>query len=425
MVHYVSKNLSSIINLISDLFLIFGLAFLLIYIEPLASILAIIFLFLTAGSLNLISKSYNFRFGKTQAKQSKKINKHVIQSFRALRNIKILNIEKNFFEHFSNILFFEIRARANQGIIKSLPRGILELLGVLTIVTIVIVLYFSGTEFEDLVSYIGLFFVSVTKLLPATNRILLHLQALRFGQASVDIFDTEFNSKNEKKEQTLQKNIAEFNEDFKSLQFNNVSFSYEEKKPVLNDLNFEMLKGQILGISGESGKGKSTLLDIISGLLEKKSGEILINNKSNVLLSKGWQRKIGFVFQDTYLLDDSLKKNIALGYDEKNIEIERIDYAIKNSDLKDFVKSLDGGINYRFGDIEQRLSGGQKQRIGIARALYNKPEILILDEATSALDLETEEKILSILKNLKSQCSIIIVSHKKNTLKICDKIIEL
>ena len=425
LVHYVSKNLSSIINLISDLFLIFGLAFLLIYIEPLASILAIIFLFLTAGSLNLISKSYNFRFSKTQAKQSKKINKHVIQSFRALRNIKILNIEKNFFEHFSNILFFEIRARANQGIIKSLPRGILELLGVLTIVTIVIVLYFSGTEFEDLVSYIGLFFVSVTKLLPATNRILLHLQALRFGQASVDIFDTEFNSKNEKKEQTLQKNIAEFNEDFKSLQFNNVSFSYEEKKPVLNDLNFEMLKGQILGISGESGKGKSTLLDIISGLLEKKSGEILINNKSNVLLSKGWQRKIGFVFQDTYLLDDSLKKNIALGYDEKNIEIERIDYAIKNSDLKDFVKSLDGGINYRFGDIEQRLSGGQKQRIGIARALYNKPEILILDEATSALDLETEEKILSILKNLKSQCSIIIVSHKKNTLKICDKIIEL
>ena len=157
LVHYVSKNLSSIINLISDLFLIFGLAFLLIYIEPLASILAIIFLFLTAGSLNLISKSYNFRFGKTQAKQSKKINKHVIQSFRALRNIKILNIEKNFFEHFSNILFFEIRARANQGIIKSLPRGILELLGVLTIVTIVIVLYFSGTEFEDLVSYIGLF----------------------------------------------------------------------------------------------------------------------------------------------------------------------------------------------------------------------------------------------------------------------------
>ena len=136
-----------------------------------------------------------------------------------------------------------------------------------------------------------------------------------------------------------------------------------------------MLKGQILGISGESGKGKSTLLDIISGLLEKKSGEILINNKSNVLLSKGWQRKIGFVFQDTYLLDDSLKKNIAVGYDEKNIEIERIDYAIKNSDLKDFVKSLDGGINYRFGDIEQRLSGGQKQRIGIARALYNKPEI--------------------------------------------------
>ncbi len=425
LVHYVSKNLSSIINLFSDLFLIFGLAFLLIYIEPLASILAIIFLFLTAGSLNLVSKSYNFRFGKTQAKQSKKINKHVIQSFRALRNIKILNIEKNFFEHFGQILFLEIRARTNQGIIKSLPRGILELLGVLTIVSIVLVLYSTGTEFEALVSYVGLFFVSVTKLLPATNRILLYLQALRFGQASVEIFNTEFNSKIEKREQSLRKNIINFEEDFRSLQFNNVCFSYDEKKIVLNNLSFEMQRGQILGISGESGKGKSTLLDIISGLLEKKSGEIFVNNKSNVLLTKGWQKKIGFVFQDTYLLDDSLKNNIALGYEEKDIESEKIDYAIKNSDLSDFVKTLDGGINYSFGDIEQRLSGGQKQRIGIARALYNKPEILILDEATSALDLETEEKILRILKNLKSKCSIIIVSHKKNTLKICDKIIEL
>lgn len=422
---YVFKNISSIINLFSELFLILGLTFLLIYIEPLASILAIIFLLLTAGSLNLITKSFNFRFGKTQAKQTKKINKHVIQTFRILRNIKILNLEKNFFKQFSQNLSPEVRARTNQGIIQLLTRGIFEVLGILSIVTIISVFYISGTDLNDIVSYVGLFFVSVIKLLPATNRILLYFQILRFGQASVEIFNSEFKFKSKRIENDQKINIINFDEEFNTLSFKNVSFSYDKKKSVLKNLNFEMHRGQILGVSGESGKGKSTLLDIISGFLEKNDGEILVNNKKNVLLSRGWQRKIGFVFQDTYLLDDSLKNNIALGIDEGNIEIEKINYAIKNSDLDKFVQSLDGGVNYSLGEIEQRLSGGQKQRIGIARALYNKPEILILDEATSALDLETEEKILNVLQNLKSQCSIIIVSHKKNTLKICDKIIEL
>lgn len=153
--------------------------------------------------------------------------------------------------------------------------------------------------------------------------------------------------------------------------------------------------------------------------------QILVNGKEYVLTSNGWQKKIGFVFQDTYLLDDTLKKNIAIGVDDKDIDEKKIDFSIKHSQLADFVASFKNDINQTFGDIEQRLSGGQKQRIGIARALYNNPEILILDEATSALDYLTEEKILNILKELKSKCTIIIVSHKKNTLKICDKIIEL
>ena len=167
------------------------------------------------------------------------------------------------------------------------------------------------------------------------------------------------------------------------------------------------------------------MLDLISGLIKEDSGQILINGKEHVTTSNGWQKKIGFVFQDTYLLDDTLKKNIAIGVNDKDIDEKKIDFSIKNSQLDDFVSSFKNDVNQTFGDIEQRLSGGQKQRIGIARALYNNPEILILDEATSALDYLTEDKILNILKELKSKCTIIIVSHKKNTLKICDKIIKL
>ena len=422
---YVFKNLSSITNLFSDFFLIFGLTCLLIFLEPLASILAIIFLIMVAGSINFIAKSYNIRFGKIRAKQSKIINKHIIQTFRALRNIKILNIQENFLDKFEQNLFPEVRARTNQGIIQSLPRIILEILGIFTIATILGILHFSGGDFQESVSFIGVFFVSIIKLLPATNRIIIYLQVLRFGKASVNIINKEFYTINESKNNITKKDQVFFDEKFKSLEFKNISFAYEKNNFVIKDLNFYFDNSQIIGISGESGKGKSTLLDLISGLIIPQKGEIIINGKKNIIQLNEWKKKIGFVFQDTYLLDDSLKNNIALGFDEDKIENEKIDYAIKYSQLDKFSNELENGIDYVFGDIEQRLSGGQKQRIGIARALYNKPEILILDEATSALDFETEKKILDILKELKFECSIIIVSHKKSTLSICDKIINL
>ena len=136
-------------------------------------------------------------------------------------------------------------------------------------------------------------------------------------------------------------------------------------------------------------------------------------------------KKIGFVFQETYLLDVSLKNNVAFGYNEDQIDNTKVMNSIKKAQLDSFVKNLKEGINERFGDIGLTLSGGQKQRIGIARAMYNNPEILILDEATSSLDVETEENILKLLKELSLNCTIIIVSHKQNTLKICDKIISL
>ena len=376
-------------------------------------------------SIFIKTRSYNLRFGKIRAKQSKILNKHLIQTFRALRNIKISNIQENFLNFFKRNYYSEIRARTNQSIIQQLPRGALEVVGVMTIIFLILVLNVINVNYENSISFIGIFFVCIIRLLPATNRILQSIQALRFGQSTLNILKKEFDSKDIIRP-TISNNISkDFDENFKNLNFKNVYFSYEKNKEVLKNLNFEILHGQIVGISGESGSGKSTLLDLVSGLIKEDSGQILVNGKENVTISNGWQKKIGFVFQDTYLLDDTLKKNIAIGVNDKDIDAKKIAFSIKHSQLDDFVDSFKSNENQTFGDIEQRLSGGQKQRIGIARALYNNPEILILDEATSALDYLTEEKILNILKELKSKCTIIIVSHKKNTLKICDKIIEL
>ena len=190
-------------------------------------------------------------------------------------------------------------------------------------------------------------------------------------------------------------------------------------------MNFTIKKNEIVGISGETGKGKSTLLDLISGFLIQENGKILVNDTELKNIQADWQKKVGFVFQETYLLDVSLKNNVAFGYNESQIDTSRVINSLKKAQLETFVKNLKEGINEKFGDIGLSLSGGQKQRIGIARALYNNPEILILDEATNSLDIETEENILELLKELSLNCTIIIVSHKKNTFKICDKIIKL
>ena len=424
--NYPFKNLTSIINLINDFILIFGLILLLLIIEVRISILAILFVCFCGFFLGYITRNYNINFGKIRAKQSKFVNKHIVETFRAIRNIKIMSKEKYFFDTYDNNYLREVRARANQAIIQQLPKGILELIGIFTLFIVLYFFYLFDFDIPFATSYIGVFLVCMVRLIPSINRILFSLQALRFGKVTLKILTEEFNEL-EKKETVFNKNknLKKFNEAFKLLEFNNVDFSYENRKKIFSELNFTIKKNQIVGVSGETGKGKSTLLDLISGFLIQDSGKILVNNIELKDIKTDWQKKIGFVFQETYLLDVSLKNNVAFGYNEDQIDNTKVMNSIKKAQLDSFVKNLKEGINERFGDIGLTLSGGQKQRIGIARAMYNNPEILILDEATSSLDVETEENILKLLKELSLNCTIIIVSHKQNTLKICDKIISL
>tara|TARA_B100001057_G_scaffold501285_1_gene623205 strand:- start:1211 stop:2917 length:1707 start_codon:yes stop_codon:yes gene_type:complete len=424
--NYPFKNLTSIINLINDFVLIVGLISLLIIIEARISILAILFVCFCGFFLGYITRNYNINFGKIRAKQSKFINKHIVETFRAIRNIKIMSKEKYFFDTYDNNYLREIRARANQAIIQQLPKGILELIGIFTIFIVLYFFYLLDFDIPSATSYIGVFLVCMIRLIPSINRILFSLQALRFGKATLKILSNEFYDL-ERKENDINKSSSQkkLNGKFEFLEFKDVDFSYENRKSIFSKLNFIIKKNEIVGISGETGKGKSTLLDLICGFLRQDSGKISINDQELKDIKTDWQKKVGFVFQETYLLDVSLKNNIAFGYNEDQIDTVKVMDSIKKAQLESFVKNLKEGINEKFGDIGLTLSGGQKQRIGIARAMYNDPEILILDESTSSLDIETEENILKLLKELSLNCTIIIVSHKQNTLKICDKLIKL
>ena len=214
--------------------------------------------------------------------------------------------------------------------------------------------------------------------------------------------------------------------DFSSeIKFANVSFGFNEGDLILEKVNIEILKGQTIGIIGESGSGKSTFVDLLIGLLNHTSGEILIDGNKNFYSNQSWRNKIGYVSQSIYLLDDTIKNNIALGIPESIIDEVRINKLLKNIKLETFINKLKFGINTKVGERGVQLSGGQKQRIGIARALYHNPDILVLDEATSALDLETEKEVMKTIFSIKGEKTIIIVAHRLSTLDIADEIYKV
>ena len=259
------------------------------------------------------------------------------------------------------------------------------------------------------------------RLIPAYNIITGGLSAIKYNKKSVKlIYETILNiQKTEIK--SKYKKIS--NIDFKfndNIKIKDLSFYYS-KKNILNIENLVIYKNKFHGIMGESGSGKSTFLDIISLMQKFTSGSITVSNQNILDFEYDWKKLIGYVPQDTILIDDALKKNIAFGITDDEIDTHLIKELIKKMDLTNFVDNLDNGIDTNVGDKGLKMSGGQKQRIGIARALYFNPKILLLDESTSSLDIETEKNILLHLKNIsKDKMTVLFSTHRQSSLDICD-----
>ena len=277
----------------------------------------------------------------------------------------------------------------------------------------------------DMKILFGVFAVAGFRLLPSARNIMNAWSALRYNRYTVDVLGSadiadDINLDNEA-------NAIAFEE---SIELRNLSFRFENgEKETLHNLSLTIHKGEKVGINGESGVGKTTLLNILLGLYTPTEGGIyvdgaLLNEKSY----RSWQNRIGYVSQNTFLADSTIVENIAFGYDEKDIDMARIDSVIEAASLKEFVASLPNGINTRIGECGALLSGGQRQRIGIARALYKQADILFFDEATSSLDNATEQSINSAIEHLSSadeNLTIVVVAHRESSLGYCDRIITL
>lgn len=412
------------IDLIIEIILLSALFFLLLFVEPLVTIVMLL-IFAFVGSLYfLLVKKKMLNYGYIRQKTNVQKLKLYKEFFLNIRFLLIYKKTKRIF----NAIFDNLNKIKNLNtrytFLQSFPRLLFEYLIIIIFGFFVIgYIYSDHLLMQNLIPTLALFSAAAFRMLPSINKIIIKLQNLKYAKSAMELISNEINNSNGVKDN--KKNEEQFI--FKNLNFKNVFFKYDNRQDyVIEDATFNIEKGKIYGFIGRTGSGKTTLTDLIMGLLDVKSGEIKLNNKFDLSEVKfDWHKKIGFVPQNIFLEDDTIKNNIAYGEFDEEINKNNLSKSIKSAQLEDFISNLGNGLSTQVGENGSKLSGGQIQRIGIARALYFNPEILILDEITSSLDSNTEEQILNVIKNLKNEITIILITHKTSAMVICDEIFEV
>jgi len=360
-----------------------------------------------------------YRWGQLLQDTTLACAQHLLQFFHAFKEIVLLGKRDAFVSAYNDHSRQKARAQAIKTATNNLPRMVLEVLFVGLFVVTIAYLCLEHESPVQMIGILGGYFYVGFRLMPGLNRIINLLNSFKTVIPSIERVYKEYSTIG------VQNNYADVPDLVfeKFITLKNVSFHYlNTKKDVLKHINLEIKKGECIGIVGETGSGKSTLVDLVLGLLKPYEGSILIDDQYPAA-SYQWHQKIGYVPQSIYLTDDTIEANIAFG--EKEIDDKRLNDAIDAAQLRKLIDQLPKGSKTIVGERGVRLSGGERQRIAIARALYRNPEILIFDEATSALDNETEARLMETIHTVSQDRTVLMIAHRLTTLKNCDRIIEI
>ncbi len=417
----VGVGIEPMLSMISEGLIVLALLAVLIVFEPLGTFLVVGVLLLTTLVFHKLSDRKLQDWGNRRQFEKGRIIRTIQQSLGAIKDIQVLNREDWFIgEHNKHQLSDQSLLRKIITV-QSLPRLWLEVMAIGGLTGLVGVMLGSGKDPSEIVPVVGLFAATAFRVMPSISKIVGSKQQLKVSRTAIETIYTDLHLP---VRLTQEEKLSQFV--FSDLATRDLKFSYEgTDRSVLDDICVRIRSGEAVGFVGQSGSGKSTLIDIMLGLLEPQSGSVLINGQDISQVKTAWQKSIGYIPQTIFLMDDSLRRNIAIGIADNEIDEDAVQEALKSAQLEDFVASLPEGLDTVVGERGVRLSGGQRQRIGIARALYHRPSVLVLDEATSSLDTETEHEVMKAVQALQGDKTVIIVAHRLSTVEYCDRLYRL
>lgn len=345
------------------------------------------------------------------------------QSLHGIRDVKVLGRERYFGREFRATRWEMARARYQSATLSQVPSVAVETLVIVTIIVFVAINSTGGID-QSTLPTLALFAYAGMRMMPAVSKMVAGVNSLRYGQSVAETLAGSLRNIASEASRPPPGDVRppEF---AKELVLEDVLFAYDSDSETLKSINLEIKRGESIGIVGETGAGKTTLLDVILGLLTPNSGSVRVDSEEIRDVLRGWHRIIGLVPQTIYLLDDTIRRNIAYGLSDDEIDDEAVEDAVELAQLSEFLATLPHGIETVVGERGVRLSGGQRQRVAIARALYRKPKVLIFDEGTASLDNLTEAELLRAIERLRDEHTILTVAHRLSTVKNCDRVILL
>tara|TARA_B110000027_G_C16120383_1_gene302523 strand:- start:2630 stop:4378 length:1749 start_codon:yes stop_codon:yes gene_type:complete len=425
-----TEALNQFLFILIDIIFLISVLVLLFYINFINTMFLLITIFTALFIFRLLTKKKLIDLGTQRQFFLQKKIQNVIESMNGIKEIKIFSKEVFFLKKYKNYLTKYSNTSRIFETYQSSPKLMLEVLGVFSLASILIINTILKYELDLVISTIAIFGISAIKLLPSLSRILGSVQFINHYYPVITTAIDELKKVNEtdKFENPHSYSDEKINDKFKfqkSLEIKNLDFSFGTKK-ILKDINLTIEKNSVIGIIGKTGSGKSTLANLIVGLLKADNGKIIFDKKYEILDAiKLNQNLFGYIPQATFLLDDTIKNNVMFGQDDFEFNSELFWDCLKIARIDTFVNSLPDKEDALVGEKGVKISGGQAQRLGIARALYRSPSIMLLDEATSSLDLETEKDFINSINGIKNKLTMIIITHRVASLDICDKIYNI
>ena len=411
------------IALAAEVCVTFVLCLVLVFSSPVAALLAFVILGVLVGGVLRFVQPRLLTLGEQVQDRTTESLKSIQQSLVGLRDIRVTGRESFFEESFGGIRQRLAYAYAMRGTLMDVPRVALETGVLLLLLLFLATQVVRGVPLSESVTILALFGYTAFRILPSVNRIVNNLQNLRFGSSLIDFLHADAVAANEVRQEGDPEEPCVFQS---AIELRDVSYRYPgAARDSVTDVTLTIRRGQSVGIVGRTGSGKSTLLDLILGLLEPTTGEVRIDGQPLRGRERSWQTCLGVVPQVIFLLDDTIRNNIALGRTEDDVDDDRVLHAVKVAQLESFVASLPDGLETVIGERGVKLSGGQRQRLAIARATYHHPQVLLLDEGTSELDGKTEAEVIRALGSSSEDLTLIAVAHRLTTIRNCSLVVTM